>query len=142
MSEASESAAHGVAGYLGDLLNWGIAKKKPKSIQEADALALKLSNRWTALTAGVSWVPGSTFILMGMDYKLYHDISRIYGVKSFNVDAVTTAITTTIVGRGTAELLSFVPGVGWVVKAGIAAGATRLLCEVLMDYFRGQSSLK
>jgi hypothetical protein len=115
---------------------------KPATLAEADALCKKLINRWVILTLSVSWVPGASFVLMGTDYKLYHDIAAIYCVRSFNIDAVTASATATLAGRGSAELLTFVVGAGWVIKAGIAAGTTKALCEAVKDYMRGQSQLK
>lgn len=140
---AHESGFSQTAGKaLARLMDWGLPKVKPKTMQEANKLAATLTKRWVTITASISWVPGSTLVLMGMDYKLYNDMARIYGVTSFNIDAVTATVAATVAGRTAAEALTFIVGVGWVIKAGVAAGATKILCEAVAEYMRGQSPLK
>lgn len=139
---SDDGVIKGIASSIAGVLSWGLLDKPATSLKEADVIAQKLVKRWVAATASVSWVPGSTFVLMGMDYRIYKDIATAYGVETFDIDAVKTSILATIAGRGASEALSFVVGVGWVVKAGVAAGITGIVGEVVISFMRERSPLK
>ena len=79
---------------------------------------------------------------MGMDYKIYKGIATVYGVETFDIDAVKASILATIAGRGASEALSFIVGVGWVAKAGVAAGITGIVGEVVISFMRERSPLR
>jgi len=128
--------------FFGRLVNWGVPKRKPTTLQEADDLTRPMIKRWVTVAVSVSWVPGSTFVLAGVDYKLFHDIARIYGIPDFNVDAMVAAIGGTIVGRGAAEGLGWAFGIGWFTNPIVAGVITKKLADTIMDYMRTESPLK
>jgi hypothetical protein len=140
MSDTSSSSS-GVGAALAKLVNWGIPKVRPKTIKAADELVRPMIRRWVALAVGVSWVPGSTFVLAGVDYKLFHDIAKIYGIPNFDVDAMFVAIGGTVVGRGAAEGAGWLFGVGWLTNPPIAGLITKKLADGIMSYMREESKL-
>lgn len=140
MSEAAGTPT-GLGALLGSLVNWGVAKQRPKSITQADNLARPMVKRWVALAVGVSWVPGSTFVLAGVDYKIFHDLAKIYAIPNFDVDAMLVAIGGTVAGRGTAEAIGWAFGIGWLTNPFVAGGITKVLADAIMSYMRQESSL-
>lgn len=141
MSESSSASGSGMGGWIARLVSWGIAKKRPRSIAEADALARPMVNRWVAVAVGVSWVPGSTFVLAGVDFKIFHDLAKVYAIPDFDVDAMMVAIGGSVVGRGAAEAAGWAFGVGWLTNPIVAGGITKALSKAIMDYMRRESSL-
>lgn len=131
----------GLGGALGDFINWGIAKKRPKNIKEADALVRPLIDRWVIAAIAVSWVPGSTFVLAGVDYRLFRDIAKVYQIPNFSVDAMWVAVGGTAVGRGAAEATGWLFGVGWLTNPIVAGFVTKKLADAIMDYMREESPL-
>jgi hypothetical protein len=112
-----------------------------RTLAIADADAKKIVNQWVWVTGSVSWVPGSTFVLSGLDMKLYSDVAHAYQVTAYSVEGVIAAIAGGLTGRGFSELLSFAPPIGWIVKAGIAAGVTKAIGEIVIQYMRERSPL-
>ncbi|HKX73153.1 MAG TPA: hypothetical protein VJM32_04035 [Candidatus Saccharimonadales bacterium] len=141
MSDSSSTSSGGMGGFIANLVSWGIAKKRPKSIAEADALARPMVNRWVAVAVGVSWVPGSTLVLASVDFKIFHDLAKVYAIPDFNVDAMVVAIGGSVVGRGVAEAAGWAFGVGWLTNPIVAGGITKALSNAIMDYMRRESSL-
>jgi len=140
VSDAS-STPSGLGAFLANLVNWGVEKRRPKNIKEADELAEPMVKRWVVLAVSVSWVPGSTFVLAGVDYKIFHDLAKIYAIPNFDVDAMLVAIGGAVAGRGSAEALGWAFGVGWLTNPIVAGGITKALSSAIMDYMRKESSL-
>jgi len=68
---SDDGVIKGITSSIAGVLSWGLLDKPATSLKEADVIAQKLVKRWVTATASVSWVPGSTLLLMGMDYKIY-----------------------------------------------------------------------
>ena len=138
----SDSGSHsGFGEFLANLIGGDLNRARPKTIKEADALAKPLVKRWVILAVGVSWVPGSTFVLGGVDLKIFSDLAKIYRIPNFNVDAMMAAIGGSLVGRGTAEAAAWAFGVGWLTNPFIAGGITKKLSDLIMNYMRDKSPL-
>lgn len=86
---------------------------------------------------GVSQIP-----LSAAETHLFTQIGRIYGY-SLSREQVVTVIGSVIAGGtllkvGVMEAATFVPGAGWVLKAGVAGTAIEGLGEVAIRYFEGR----
>ena len=114
----------------------------PKSLAEAEKASRSLVNKWT-LTAGVVGIaPGSTFILAGADVKIVHDIAKAFEVESYTVEEVMTVIGASVAGKTAADAgLSWFPGVGWLIKGGVAAATTKTAGMIMINYFKKRSAL-
>ena len=112
---------------------------KTKSDGERQARAIV--NKWVAGAAAVSWVPGSTFVLGAADYAMIRAVATAFEVMQFDHEAAVGVIACCTTGKLVAELLDFVPGFGWLVKAMIAAGITKGAGEAVIGYFAARSPL-
>jgi uncharacterized protein (DUF697 family) len=114
-----------------------------RSLAEAEKEARRLVNIWTAGAVGVGWIPGSMLALAALDVKLVNDVASAFEVRSYVAEEVAAAIGASVTGKVVAgELLSFFPGVGWAIKAGVAGTVTKALGEGLIAYMRDRSPLR
>lgn len=91
----------------------------------------------------ISFVPGSSLALGAADIKMVNDVAKAFEVNTYSIEEITTAIAATIAGRIASDgILSFVPIVGWAVKAGVAGAVTKAAGEIVIDYFKKRSPLK
>ena len=68
------------------------------------------------------------------------DIAHCFGVHSYSAQAVLTILGTNLTGHIAADgLLSMLPGIGWAIKAGVAASITKAAGEIIIEYFRDRS---
>ena len=110
------------------------------TLYDAEVQARDIVNGYVAGAASVGWLPGSCVPLTGMQAKMVHDIAACFGVHSYSAQAVLTVVGTNLTGHVAADtLLSLVPGVGWVIKSGIAASITKAAGEIIIEYFRERS---
>ena len=114
----------------------------PRSLAQAEKEARSLVNKWT-LTAGlIGTVPLSTFLLAGADVKIVHDIAKAFEVESYTVEEVITVIGASAAGKTAAEAgLVWFPGIGWLIKGGVAAATTKTAGTIMINYFKKRSAL-
>lgn len=106
----------------------------------AEAKARDIVNGYAASAAGIGWVPGSCVFLTPMQGKMVADIAHCFGVHSYDAQMVLTVVGTNLTGHVAADgLLSMLPGIGWAIKAGVAASITKAAGEIIIDYFRERS---
>ena len=73
---------------------------------------------------------------------MVHDVAKAFEVQHYNIEEITTAIAATVAGKVTADgILSFVPVIGWAVKAGVAGTVTKAAGEYVIKYFKNRSAL-
>jgi uncharacterized protein (DUF697 family) len=114
----------------------------PKSLADAEKHAKSLVNKWAVVAGTVGVVPGSTLLLAGADVKIVHDIAKAFEVESYTVEEVLTVIGASIAGKTAADYgLSWFPGIGWLIKGGIAAITTKTAGAIMIKYFKGKSEL-
>lgn len=113
-----------------------------RSLAAAEKEARSIVNKWALGAGAISFLPGATLLLGGADIKMIRDVAASFEVRSYNVEEISAAIAATFAGRVAADgLLSFVPVVGWAVKAGVAASVTKGAGEIVIRYFRDRSAL-
>jgi molecular chaperone DnaK (HSP70)/uncharacterized protein (DUF697 family) len=92
----------------------------------------------------LSPIVGSSLALAGLEAKLVMDISKIYGydLKPEQVGAIIGGLLAggAVVKVAVNEALTFVPGIGWVAKGGVAAVAVKGLGELAIKYFENARS--
>lgn len=111
-----------------------------KSLYEAEKEARSKVNTWVAGAAAIGWVPGSMYLLSGVDAKLVNDIAKAFGVECYSTQELAAAVGASVTGKIVAgELLSLLPGWGWAVKSGVAAGVTKAAGEAIISYFKKRS---
>lgn len=108
---------------------------------EAKITARKVVNRWCAGAAAVGWIPGSTLVLTPGDFVMARTVAGIFEVSAHDVESALAAIVGSVAGRSAAELLSFIPILGWAVKAGVAAATTKAVGEAVIEHYRELSPL-
>ena len=113
---------------------------KTKSQAEKDAR--QIVNKWAAGATAGSWVPGSTFFLSAADYMMIRKVAHAYGVDNYDQEAACAAVAGSFVGKSLVELLSFIPGPGWIAKAFIAGGITKAMGDATISYFGGLTPYK
>lgn len=87
----------------------------------------------------LSPIVGSSLALGGLEAKMMMDISRVYGY-DLSPQEVGTIIGGLLAGGAVlklavSEALTFLPGIGWVAKGGVAAVAVKGLGELAIKYF-------
>jgi uncharacterized protein (DUF697 family)/actin-like ATPase involved in cell morphogenesis len=87
----------------------------------------------------LSPIIGSSLALSGIEAKMMMDISRIYGY-NLSPQEVGTIIGGLLAGgavlkMAVSEALTFVPGIGWVAKGGVAVVVVKGLGELAIKYF-------
>jgi uncharacterized protein (DUF697 family) len=109
--------------------------------KEAEEKARSVVNAWSMGAVAVGWLPGSSFILGANEYVMVGQVADCFQVRNYDAEAVMTVLTATIGGRMAVELLSFIPILGWAVKAGVAASVTKAVGEAVIAHFRNLSNL-
>jgi serine/threonine protein kinase/uncharacterized protein (DUF697 family) len=112
--------------------------------------AKKIINRYAAMAAGAAVatgpIPGTSLMLSGLEAKMVADIAKAYGHSLTLQEA--GSVLGGLIAAGTAvktvavEASSFVPGVGWVIKGGIAAAGAKAVGELAIRYFEGRLPAK
>lgn len=127
-----------------------IPEPKPVLLDVAAARpkAQRIIRKYMALAGGTAVatgpVPGTSIALAGLEAKMIFDIARAYGhdltlEECASIGAGIVAASGVLKGAAV-ELSTFVPGVGWVIKGGIAAGAAKAIGELAIKYFEGKSA--
>ena len=112
----------------------------PDSLYEAEEHARNIVNAWAVGATAIGWVPGSMLALMGVDVKLVNDVAKAFGVETYSVEEISTAIGAGVTGKVIAgETLSLFPGLGWVAKSLVAGGVTKGIGEVIIKYMKARS---
>jgi len=110
------------------------------SLSEAEKKARNRVNAWTAGAVALGWVPGSMFALAAADVEICREVAKCFGVEHWSAESVSAAIGASVTGKIVAgEALSFIPVLGWAIKAGVAGGITKAVGEAIIAYFRSQS---
>jgi uncharacterized protein (DUF697 family) len=110
------------------------------SLYAAEAQARDIVNGYTAGAASIGWCPGSCAVLTPIQANMVADIAACFGVHSYSAQAVLTVISTNLTGHVAADvLLSMIPGIGWAIKSGVAAGITKAAGEIIIEYFKERS---
>lgn len=113
-----------------------------KSLAEAEREARSLVNKWTLAAGAIGVVPGSTLFLAGADVKIIHDVAKAFEVETYTVEEVLAVIGASVAGKTAADVgLSMLPGIGWLIKGGIAAATTKAAGEIMIRYFKAKSGL-
>ena len=116
-----------------------------KSLQDADTEARKLVANWTAGAALTGWLPGSAFFLTAADTAMIHQVANAYEVNAFDMDhllsTLSGAVGSAIAGGVIAEVVGFVPFVGWAVKSAAMAAKAKVIGDVVIRYFRERTEL-
>jgi hypothetical protein len=110
-----------------------------KTLAEAEKEARRIVNAWALGAAAISWVPGSTFALAGINSKLVKDIADAFGVETYSLKEIVAAVAPAFLWTAPGEVLSFFPGLGWAVKAGIAVVVAKGTGEAIIKYFMAKS---
>lgn len=108
--------------------------------------ASKIVNAHLAGSAGYAFVtspiPGTTLGVVAIETKMVYEVAKVYG---YNLSpAETTGLVASLTGVGAAvrmtlsQVLTFVPGAGYVAKAAIAGGSSYLLGQAAIDYFENK----
>lgn len=110
------------------------------SLYNAEQRARDIVNGYVAGSASIGWVPGSCAALTPMQWSMVAEIAECFGVTSYSAQAVITVVGANIAGHAYADmLLSLIPGVGWAIKSGVAAGITKTAGEIIIEYFKERS---
>ncbi len=113
-----------------------------RSLAQADREAQGIVRKWAVVAAPVGMIPGSPFLLPGLDAKLISDVAKCYEVHNYTIDAVLAVVGASIAGRTAADIgLSTIPVAGWIVKGFVAGGVTYTAGKAMMAYFREKSDL-
>jgi molecular chaperone DnaK (HSP70) len=119
----------------------------PSFDRDRETCRREASNAYKRYAAGggafallVSPIPGlSQPFLTALEAKLVMEISEIYGYKLEKKEIATVIggllAGGTLLKLGVMEALTFAPGIGWGLKAGVAGGAVAGLGEVAIRYF-------
>ncbi|HOU00026.1 MAG TPA: Hsp70 family protein [Anaerolineaceae bacterium] len=88
----------------------------------------------------VSPIPGaSQMALTALEIKMVTDIARVYGFNLTKEEILTVIggllAGGTVVKTGVMTVAEFVPGIGWIVKGGVAAAVIAALGEAAIKYF-------
>ena len=88
----------------------------------------------------VAPVPGASQVaLMALEVKMVTDIAKIYGFQMSREEIATVVggllVGSTAIKAGVMTLAEFAPGIGWVVKGGVAATVIAGLGEAAIKYF-------
>lgn len=91
------------------------------------------------VVGGVVFIPGADMPIMTLNQiKMVLQIAAAYGepMNMARVKELATVVAGAFVSRTIArELVAFIPGVGWAIKAGIGYGATYAMGLAVVEYF-------
>lgn len=115
-----------------------------KTKKQAKAKANEIVDNWVAATALTGWIPGAGLLSGVGDQVMIRQVADCYGMGVFDMKSVTSHVGTLVgsaMGGTASELLSFVPVVGWAIKAGGLAAKAKVIGELVIDYFEEHSDL-
>ncbi len=114
-----------------------------KTLVNARLEAKQIVNKWTLCNGIVGWLPGSILILSGTDWVMIRSVAKTFEVQltESNLFEIKSILSAIVLGKGMNELLLFLPGVGWAVKAASAAAATKAIGEFICHYCEKHSPL-
>ena len=113
-----------------------------KSLNQAEKQARAVVDEWSVAAAALGWLPGSQFFLAGVDLKMIKNVARAFDVESYNATQITATITASVGGKTIAHtLLDFIPGFGGLIKSVTAAGVTKVVGEIVINYFKERTPL-
>lgn len=106
----------------------------------AERKAVGIVNKWAATATAVSWIPGSNFAFSVADYAMIEGVAKAFRVENFQKEAVVSAVGSGATGKTLLlELLSFIPGPGWAIKAAVSGSMAKGLGESVIAYFKKRS---
>ena len=112
---------------------------------QARSQATDIVNQWAAGVLLTGWIPGMGLLSGAADQVMIRQVGDCYGVGVLDMDTLVAHIGgivgSSVGGAAAAELLSFVPVVGWAVKSATLAGKSKLIGEAVIDYFEELSPL-
>ena len=113
------------------------------SLITAEIRARGIINNWSIGAIAAGWMPGSTIILAGMDWKMIASVANVFEVQldaddTKRIGAITAAA---VSGKLLSEGLSLIPGIGWATKSMAAAAATKAIGEAVLLYCKARSPL-
>jgi uncharacterized protein (DUF697 family) len=123
------------------MANPNVPPPPPTTRAEAEQQARVLINKWVTGATALSWIPGSSLVLSAADAAMISQVGRLFGVTNFEMTTIFGAAGTTGLAKTAVVALEFFPGPGWLLKAMIAGGATKVLGETILRYFRDRSPL-
>ncbi len=113
-----------------------------KTKRMAASEARSLVDGWTWKAALTGWAPGSSLVLTGYDIAMIADVARCFDVTEFHAETIAASAAASAAGKlGSDSLLSWVPIVGWIAKAVVAATVTKALGEATITYMWNASPL-
>ncbi|MBI4744924.1 MAG: DUF697 domain-containing protein [Actinobacteria bacterium] len=118
-----------------------LARKLPVFRETAAKSIINQTALVNSIIGGITLLPGSDLPLLTFNQiKMILRIAAIYG-EELSVDRASEVILTIgggFVFRGVArQLLSFIPGPGWIIKGGVAYSGTVALGKAAESYFEG-----
>lgn len=142
VSEATKAASQAQAKELIEkMAGFAEVSSKPLTKQEAQAQSRTYIKLFSASVAPVALLPGSTFYISAAQVVLVDQIAKCYSVEDYDKLALSSTLVAATVGRYASEVLSFVPGLGWLIKGSIAAGLTWSIGETISAFFYNCSPL-
>jgi uncharacterized protein (DUF697 family) len=115
------------------------------SLAEAEKQARQVVDLWSVGAIAAGWVPGSSIVLGAGDIGMVIAVGRIFGFTEINEKeavAIFASLAGNRIGHYIADVgLSFIPGIGWAIKAGVAGGVTKAIGEGVIQYFKIRSPL-
>ena len=114
-----------------------------KTLHNARIEAKQIVNKWTLCNGIIGWLPGSTLMLSGTDWTMIRSVAKAFDVQltENNLLEIKSILSAIVIGKGVNELLLFLPGVGWAVKAISASVATKAIGEFIFYYCEKRSLL-
>jgi uncharacterized protein (DUF697 family) len=116
-----------------------------RTLAKADAEAHDIVNNWVIGAAATGWIPFSAFFLAAADMLMIRQVADKFGIGVFD-EAAVKAHLSGIIGSSigsalAAEVLGWIPGVGWAGKSAGTAAKAKLIGEAVIDYFKENSPL-
>lgn len=100
---------------------------------------IKTTSLQNGVVGGVAFIPGADMPIMTLNQiKMVLQIAAAYGepMDMQRVKEIVTVVAGAFLSRTIArQLVAFIPGVGWVIKAGIGYGATYAMGASVLEYF-------
>ena len=100
---------------------------------------VKATSLQNGVVGGVVFIPGADMPIMTLNQiKMVLQIAAAYGqqLDTARVKEIAAVIAGAFISRTVArELVAFVPGIGWAIKAGIGYGATYAMGVSVIEYF-------
>lgn len=108
--------------------------------------ARKVVENYLLISSGYAFVtspiPGTTLGVMALETKMVYEIAKVYG---YNLSpGELTGLVGSLLGAGQAiktvlsQVLTFLPGFGYIAKAAIAGGSCGFLGESAIEYFESK----